>query len=232
MKARNVVASLFLVLFLVAAGGAWWLFMSIDGLVKQAIERFGPEITGVTVRVEGVRIQASEGRGTIRGLVIGNPPGFAAPHAFRLREMRLTIEPASITKPVVVIRELLLVAPDVVYERGQGSDNLALIQKNVDAWVAKHAAAKADDAPGRKFVIQNFVIRDGKAHFGTSLSSPIPDLHLHDIGKKTDGATAGEVVKQTWSALLRSVGNLASRAGAAIKEGAAGAVEGVKKLFK
>jgi len=233
MKSRNVIVSLILVLFLVAAGGAWWLFMSIDGLVKQAIERWGPEITGVTVRVDSVHIQATEGRGTIRGLLVGNPQGFSAPHALKLDEMRLTIDPASITKDAVVIRELLLVAPDVVYERGQGSDNMTVIQKHVDAWVAKNAGGgKKDAGPGKKFVIENLVVKDGKAHFGTAVSLPMPDLHLRDVGKKTGGASAGEVVKQVWGSMLGSVGNLASRAGTAIKEGAKGAMEGVKKLFK
>lgn len=226
MKSRNVIVSLILVLFLVAAGGAWWLFMSIDGLLKQAIEHWGPQITGVSVRVESVKIETAAGRGTIRGLVIGNPKGFAAPHALKLGEMRLTLDPVSVTKDVVVIKELLLVAPDVVYERGQGSDNLALIQRNVDAWVAKDAGAKkADEGPGKKFVLENVIIRDGKAHFGTTLSLPMPDLHLRDIGKKSNGATAGEALKQVWGAMLRNVGNLAARAGSAIKEG-------WNKLFK
>ena len=233
MKSRNVIVSLFLVLFLFAAGGAWWLFMSIDGLVKQAIEHWGPQITGVTVKVDSVKIRASEGSGTIRGLTVGNPKGFEAKHALTLGEMRLTIDASSITRDVVVIKELLLVAPDVVYERGQGSDNLTLIQKHVDAWVAQNAGAKKkDEGPGKKFVIENLVVKDGKAHFGTTLSSSMPDLHLRDVGRKSNGATAGEVVKQVWGAMLGSVSNLASRVGSAIKEGASGAAEGVKKLFK
>lgn len=67
---------------------------------------------------------------------------------------------------------------------------------------------------------------------GATLSAPMPELHLRDIGRKSNGATAGEVVKQVWSAMLGSVSNLASRVGSAIKEGASGAVEGVKKHFK
>ncbi len=77
-------------LALLAVGGAWWLFASLDGLVKQAIERWGPEITGVTVKVDSVRIEVAEGRGTIRGLVVGSPKGFEAPQALKLGEMRLT----------------------------------------------------------------------------------------------------------------------------------------------
>ena len=230
MKLRSGLLSFGAVVLLLVAGSAWWLYASMDRLVKQAIESWGPEITGVVVKVESVRLEPTAGRGTIRGLFIGNPKGFDAPQALRLGEMRLTLDAGSLTKDVVVIKELLLVAPDVTYERGQGSDNMTVIQKHVDAWVAKHAGKS--EGPGKKFIIENLVVRDGKAHFGTTLSSPIPDLHLRDVGKKTNGATAGEAFKQTWEALLRSVGNLASRVGSAIKEGAQGAVEGVKKLFK
>ncbi len=233
MKAKKALGIGFLVVVLAAAGGAWWLYSSMDGLVKQAIERWGPEITGVPVKVASVKIEVASGRGTIRGLEVGNPKGFDAPHALKLAEMRLTLDPASLTKDVVTVKELLVLAPEVTYERGQGSDNMATIQKNVDAWVAKHGGAKKDDAgPGKKFVIEDLVVKDGKAHFGTTLSSPIPDLHLRDVGKKSNGATAGEVVKQVWGTLWHSVGNLASRVGSAIKEGAQGAVQGVKNLFK
>jgi len=233
MKLRKVLLPAAAVAVLAVAGVGWWLFASVDGLVKQAIERWGPEITGVAVKVGSVKIEVAEGRGTIRGLVVGNPKGFEAPQALKLGEMRLTLDPASVTKDVVVIRELLLVAPDLTYERGQGSDNMTVIQKNVDAWVARHAGSKqADAGPGRKFVIENLVVKAGKARFGTTLSSPLPDLHLRDIGKKSNGATAGEAVKQVWGAMLRSVGNLASRAGAALKEGASSVGESVKKLFQ
>jgi hypothetical protein len=232
MKTRNVVLSAVLAVALAAGGAAWWLFLSLDGLVKQAIQHWGPEITGVAVRVDSVKIEVAEGRGTIRGLYVGNPKGFDAPHALTLGEMRLTLDPASITKDVVVIRELLVAAPDVVYERGHGSDNLSVIQKNIDAWVAKNAGAKKSEGPGKKFVIEHVIIKDGRAHFGTAVSAPMPDLHLHDVGKKSNGATAGEVVKQVWGAMLHSAGNLASQAGAAIKEGAARVGESVKKLFK
>jgi len=232
MKTRNVILSAVVVVVLAGGGAAWWMFLSLDGLVKRAIHKWGPQITGVTVRVDSVKIEVTEGRATIKGLYVGNPQGFAAPHALTLGEMRVTLDPASIAKDVVLVKELLLAAPDVVYERGQGSDNLSVIQKNVDAWVAKNAGAKKSKGPRKKFVIENVIVKNGKVNFGTAASAPMPDLHLRDVGKKTNGATAGEVVKQVWGALLHSAGNLASRAASAIKEGAAGVGESVKKLFR
>ncbi|HTQ76891.1 MAG TPA: hypothetical protein VMI15_02605 [Burkholderiales bacterium] len=226
---RNALAAAGAVVLL-AAGAAYWLYASLDGLVKRAIERWGPEITGVAVKVQGVKIEPAQGRGTIRGLFVGNPKGFEAPHALTLGEMRLTLDPASLAKDVIVVKELVLVAPDVVYERGPGGNNLDVIQRHVDVWVAQHSGA--DSGPGKKLVIENAYVRDGKAHFGATLSAPLPDLHLRNIGKSSNGATAGEVVQQVWGAMLRSATGIASRLGSAVKEGAKGAAEGVKKLFK
>lgn len=233
VKIRNLVLSGVIVVVLALGGGAWWFFKSLDSLVKRAIEKWGPEITGVTVRVDHVKIEVAQGRGSIRGLLIGNPKGFEAPYALKVGEIRVALDPASLTKDVVVVKELLLVSPDVIYERGQGSDNLSVIQRNVDAWVAKHAGPKgAGSGPGKKFILEHVIVRDGRAHFGTTASAPIPDLHLRDVGKRTNGATAGEVFRQVWGALLRSVGNVASHLGSTIKEGARSATEGVRKLFK
>ena len=50
----------------------------------------------------------------------------------------------------------------------------------------------------RKLIIENFYLKDAKANVsaeilqGKAMSVPIADLHLTDIGKKTNGATAGE----------------------------------------
>jgi hypothetical protein len=232
MKLRSVAVLAAVVVTLAAAGAAWWLYASRNQLLKAAIEKFGPEITGVAVSVRGVDLEPVEGRGAIRGLRLGNPKGFAAPDALRLGEMRLALDPATLTKDVIHVREIVLQSPEITYERGGGATNLQAIQKNVDDYVAQHGGGQKDAGPKKKFVVENLYVRDAKVHFGTTATLPLPDLHLRDVGKKTNGATAGEVVKECWSAILREATDLAGRAGAAIKEGVGGAVEGVKKLFK
>jgi hypothetical protein len=233
MKTRNVAIAVVLVLAVAAGGGAWWFLQSLDGLVKRAIHRWGPEITGVSVKVDSVKIEVAAGKGAIRGLVIGNPRGYEAPHALKVGELSLTLDAASLTRDVIVLKELTIASPDVVYERGPGGDNLSVIQKNVDAWVAKNAGPKqADAGPGKKFVIENLYLRNGRARFGTTASAAVPDLHLRDVGKKTNGATAGEIVKQVWGALARSVTSLAARALGAVKDGAKAVGESVQKLFR
>jgi hypothetical protein len=57
-------------------------------------------------------------------------------------------------------------------------------------------------------------------------------MHLRDIGKKSNGATAGDVVKQVWGARARSVTSVAAGVLGAVKDGAKSAGDAVKQLFK
>ena len=77
MKMLKILGVLAALVLAAVAGGAWWLYSSKDALVKAAIEKFGPEITGVAVTVEGVKLDPLEGKGTISGLKVGNPKGLS-----------------------------------------------------------------------------------------------------------------------------------------------------------
>jgi hypothetical protein len=230
---RKILLPAAALVLLALIGGLWWLYGSKDALVKAAIEKFGPEITGVGVTVRAVHLEPADGKGTISGLAMGNPKGFDAPHALQLGEMRLAIDGASLTKDVIVIKEVVLQSPEITYQRADGQSNLDAIQKNVDRYVAKLSGGKKDDdGPKKKFIIENLYVRDGKVHFGTTASLPLPDVHLRDVGKKSGGASAGDVVKSAWDAILHGATNLASRAGHAIQEGAKSVIDGAKSLFK
>jgi len=233
MKLVKRLIGVLIVVLVIVVGALWWVYASKDELVREAIEKYGPEIVAAPVSVKQVKLDPLEGKGRIAGLRIGNPKGYSAPDALKLGEMRLTLDPASVTKDVIVVKELVLVAPDVTWERANGLSNVEAIQKNIDAYVARTLgpSEKKSDAPAKKFVIEHLYVKDAKVHYGTALSMPLPDLHLRDIGKKSNGATAGEVAKQTWDAIAHGAMNLASRAGTAVKDGAQSVVKGVKGLF-
>jgi len=230
VKLRTIVLIGAAAVVLAAAGALWWVYASRDALVKQAIERFGPEITGVSVTVKRVKLEPTQGKGAIYGLEVGNPAGYGAPRAFTLGEMRLAIDFSTVTSEVIHIKEIVIDAPVITYERGPGGNNLEAIQRNIESKTG--APKKADSSPGKKFVIDNLYVRNAKAQFGETLSLPVPDLHLRDVGKQSNGASAGEIVKQVWGSLAGSATNLSSRALEGVKGGAKSAVEGVRGLFK
>ena len=242
---KKVLVGAAIVLILALVGGAWWFYHSLDSLVASAIRTFGPEITGVSIRLDGVTIEAMDGRAALHGLVVGNPPGFSTDHALSLGEISMTLDLDSLTKDVIVIKQVSIVKPDVTYELGPGGSNLDTIQRNVDRYVTQHGGANehTERNGGKKLVIEDLYIKNATAHVSTAvmqrsgMSVPVPDLHLRDIGKRSGGATAGEVVKQVLGALTHGVTRTIASRGLGgtidtLKEGTGSALDAVRGLLR
>ena len=107
-------------LILALGGGVWWFSHSLDLLVASAIRTFGPEITGVSIRLDGVTIAPMDGRAALHGLVVSNPAGFPTDHVLSLGKISMTLDLDSLTKDVIVIQQISIVKPEVSYDLGPG----------------------------------------------------------------------------------------------------------------
>ncbi|OGQ78731.1 MAG: hypothetical protein A3F90_06190 [Deltaproteobacteria bacterium RIFCSPLOWO2_12_FULL_60_19] len=246
-------------LLVVIAIGLYFFLSSLNSIVKAAVEKVGSDATQAQVRLANVDIQITSGKGAMRGLTVGNPSGFKTDRAFSLGEISLQVDVGSVTKDTVVIKEIVIAAPEVTYELATGGSNIDALQRNLNAYAGggggKTEKSKGSSEGGRKLVIENLYVRNGKVNVsatalgGKTMTTPLPDIHLTNIGKQSGGATAGQVTQQVLSAIgqaaakaatsLPEVGKLvgsmkeraAGVAGSA-KEGAAKeAGEGLKKLF-
>ena len=202
------------VVLVLAGGGAWWFYHSLDSIVASAIRTYGPKITGVSVKLSSVKIQVTDGTAELRGLELGNPKGFHTEHALSVQKISMRLNVASVTKEVVLIEEISIVQPEITYEYASGTSNLDVIQRHVEAYVADKVGNKqAAESPGtrKKIIIENLYIKGATAKVAASalkgkvMTVPVPDVHLTDIGKKSGGATAGEVTRQILTAMTRSV---------------------------
>lgn len=200
---------------LVVAGIAVYLVFNnpLGRLVKLAIEEFGPPMLQAEVKVGSVEISATDGRGTISALVLGNPKGFKAPYALKAGKIDIGIEPASLADNVVVIHTLTIDAPDINYEKGDNGANFDVLERNVEQYLG--VDANKSKGPGKKLIIDRFVLRHAHVSYNGNLSMTLPDVALSDIGKKTNGATPaqaahaiiGELAKQMALAIPRAVAN-------------------------
>ncbi len=230
---KKLLLGMLLLIVLGVGGGLWWAYRSMDGLVASAIRSYGPEITGVKVKLGSVKIVPAEGTATLQGLELGSPKGFKADHVLVLDDVKATLDVSTLTSDVVIIKELVINKPDIIYEKGAGgTSNIDALLLNVNSYVAQRLpgtqSPASGKAPGRKFVIDNVYLRNCKA----SLSHPLlgnstvgvalPDLHLTGVGRKSNGATMDEVTRQILAALSQSLG----RAAGNINLG--GAVDGIK----
>jgi hypothetical protein len=217
MKKAAIVLAVLAVLI---AGGVYWAYNSLDVIVKVALEHYGPGVTGVSVKVGDVKLSPRDGRGSLKGVEIGNPPGFSAPRAARLGEVSVSLDPSTIRAPVVVVHEIVIDAPQITYERGKGSTNLDAIQKNIEAYVKRAQASSAaegkDSKPDGKgiqhrFAIERLAIRGAKVTMtnpglkGQGLTFDLPDIELRDIGKREGGVTASEVANTVANALISRI---------------------------
>ncbi len=241
----------------VIIGIAVFLLSNLDSLVKEAVEKVGTEATQAKVSLSSVDISLKSGSGTLNGMKVGNPKGFNTPAAFELGGISVKLDIASVGKDPIVIKEIVISKPQVTYEFGGSGSNIDAIQKNVDSYAKQFSSgsgANKHDGQGPKLVIENLYIRGGKINVsaaflkGKALSTPLPDVHLKDIGKKKKGASPAEVAKKIISSMTKGAGSAvgalnldkmmqgatkaAGDAAKAVTEGAAKAVGGAGETLE
>jgi hypothetical protein len=223
------------VAILVAAivGVSAWLFTSLDSILKTAIEKYGSEITQVSVTVDHVRLSAAADEGLVDGLRIGNPKGFRTPKAVSVGAIDIAFDRASLARDVMLIRKIAVEAPHINYEAGSGGkSNFDVIQHNVEQYLGKDG--KAEKSPGRKMIVEHLTIRNIKVTYspflleGKGFDITLPDIELRDLGKAKGGITSGELVKAINDALMTRM----TRAVTSSLKGAADATRSVTDSVK
>lgn len=208
-------------LVVVVAVGIYYFASNAGKFVETAIEEQGSRVTKVDVALDAVDLSLTELKAGLRGLTVGNPAGFKTDRAVSLGEVSVKIG-KDWSKDLIVIDEVMVRAPEITYEIGGSGSNIAAIQENVQNFMDAIGGGKSSsdtsggDEGGPKVVINNFYIKDGKVNVsstllqGQSLSTPLPNIHLKDIGKKSNGASPAEVVEQIIAAITKSSSGAAS----------------------
>jgi hypothetical protein len=151
-----------------------------------------------------VKITLTEGRGTIRGLRVGNPSGFSSNDAFSLGEITLDLDTGSITESPVVVETLTIAAPEVHFEMtANAKSNVDAILANVKKYQGGgggQPAAEESGGEALKLKVQKFTFQDGKvdvdvtalAGAGKATSVALPALTMKNLGGKS-GAPPGDI---------------------------------------
>lgn len=229
----------------VLAGAGYWAYHSLDFIVKSAIEHFGPDVTGVSIKVGDVKISARDGRGSLKGVEIGNPGGFSSARAARLGEIRVAIDPLTLRDPVVVVREIAIEAPEISYERGARETNLDVIQRNISRYASGGATdTKGKPPPGERasstrYVIERITIRNARVTMtnpalkGQGITFTLPDIQLRDLGKGRGGVSASQAANIVTAALVQRIAQrVLTNFELLRKGGTQGAIDALRGLVK
>ena len=79
---RTIKVLIGIVLALVLVGAVVIFFL--DSIVRSSVEKVGPIVTKVSVKLDSAKISLFGGSGELKGLVVGNPEGFKTPEAIKV----------------------------------------------------------------------------------------------------------------------------------------------------
>src|ERR1043166_3801208 len=116
----------------------------LDGAIKRGVETIGPELTKVDVKLDAVSLSVLSGAGKLKGLVVGNPEGFKMPSAIQVGTASIGLQPGSVLADKVVIKSVLVEAPEITFETDLKGNNLSKILSNLQA-----ATGGNEATPGR-----------------------------------------------------------------------------------
>lgn len=207
-----------LAIVVVIGAGLYYFSTQIESLITAAVEKYGSQFTQVTVSLDETKLDLGSGSGAMHGLTVGNPEGFNTPYAIKLGAISLQVDPKSVTTDTIIVKEVSIDAPEITYEIGGSGSNIAAIQENVERLTGGSGGSEASSSSGDgpKVIIEHLYVRNGKVNVsatlmqGKTLTSPLPDIHLTDIGKEDDGASAGDVIKEVMDAVAAKAGSAAS----------------------
>lgn len=230
---KLLAALVFISVILLIAYFAFSLF--IEKTLIAGVETIGPRLTGTTVELNDVDLSLIAGRIEISGLEVGNPDGFKSDFSIKLGRMTLDVVPFSLIGDKVIIEEIVINGPELIYETSFRGANISKILKNVEG-VSSSAEDDSvnDDSEGKRFEIRKLVISNGKVKVankqlgGEGLVVPLVDFTITDIGTNERGATMANVVRRVMLSINTQTIASATKSGKFVGKQFEGTVDNVK----
>jgi len=220
----------------------------LDGIVKTGVNTVGPKIVKVPLTLDSIHIGILSGSATVKGLVIGNPDGYKTPNAISVGLAEVSVDVGSALSDKIIIHSVHVESPEITFEGGLSGNNLSKIVDNLNETAQSLQGSGASGAnaatpapagtkPAKKLEVDDFLITGAKVHVsltglgGREMDLPIPDIHLTDLGKGSDGMTPAELVSQVIKEITTATVHEVTVAVSGLGKDAGSAAEGaVKKL--
>lgn len=184
-----------LTIIILLAGGICGLYLNLESIVKASVAKYGSQLTGTEVALDGFRLSLRKGEAELKGLRIANPEGYQTPQILSLGSVYVRLDMRSLLKPVIVVEKIRIANPEIAYElksvaHNNVSDLLAAVNKNAAA-AAKPAADQTDAT--RAGTAKPAVSSGGSAKSATSSGGKKVIINALNItgGKVSLGATFG-----------------------------------------
>lgn len=230
-----------------------YVLLNVDSLVETGVNQFGPRITQTDVHLDNADIGLFSGSGSLDGLRVGNPVnrGFKPRNLLAVNRISVLLDRDSLLSDTVVIHEIIIQSPDIVYETQGKLDNFEALLQNIRETTgsgqesspssSQDQTASEKSRPAKKLIIENLYIREGSISAditglpGKGLTLTLPEIHLTDIGKESGGTTPAQAVAKIVNGLyggleqaFKNSGDIAMQGGQWVLDQAGGAAQEVQ----
>jgi hypothetical protein len=231
---KTLIKVVVVLLVLLVVGGVVFFSFGLNRIVETAIRKVGPRVTKTSVEVGKVKLTPFGGNGRITGLKVGNPEGFKTDSLFVMDDIEIDLDLSTLASDTVVINRVFIDTPQITYEQAMNGTNLGRLLRNLKSG-RKDVGGDTPDVPAeagpdeesepKKFVIKRFELAEAKVRMGMSLvgsqtyTLTLPDIVLEDVGEKSGGVTAAEILVVVLNAVSESLADTGGDATKALETG-------------
>ena len=197
----KVIGVAIVLLLLLVVGVFVYVGYNTNSIVKNAIETIGTQYLGAPVKVKEVEIALQEGRGTLKELEIGNPPGYTGAYAMRFGTVSVEMDASRSSSQLIVLKRITI--------HGARAAGIANTPKDTN-FRALSSNVPTSGGSAVKLIVDRLDLTNTQA----SVSSPlltrdlevnVPDVHLTDIGRSSNGVDVGTVIAQVLAPITKAV---------------------------
>jgi uncharacterized protein involved in outer membrane biogenesis len=190
-KAMKRATGLVLAVAVVLVAAVALILSRADSYIVAAVERYGEATTGTPVTLSDADISLTEGRGTLSGLTIGNTEGYDEPHALEVDTIDVTLDLASLSRNVLVVKDVLVDGARLYAEQRGERNNLTELLDHMQT------SAKAPEAGngggGGRIIIDRFRLTGARIHLAADRLDSPQTLELEPVTVQNIGRSAGGV---------------------------------------
>ncbi|HEX6997188.1 MAG TPA: hypothetical protein VF322_03525 [Gammaproteobacteria bacterium] len=186
----------------VAALAAAFLASRLDRAVIAAVERYGSAATGTAVRLRDADVQLRETAGTLTGLTVANPEGFAEDHVLTVQTVALDVALGDTSPDLIVLNEVAVTGATLTAEQRGAALNLDLLLDRLEG--GDHAP---NAEPGPRLIIDRFTLAGGRVTFISDAADgpqtlDLPEVVVEGVGRAEGGLTFGETAEALLGPIL------------------------------
>jgi uncharacterized protein involved in outer membrane biogenesis len=245
---KRLLRAIVLLIILVIVLGLVVTHFLMGALLKKGVERAGPAITKVDVRLDDASLSVLSGTGELKGLTVANPEGYKSPSAIHVGDMKVAIVPRSVFSDKVIIHSINVLAPEITFEGSLQGNNLSKLLDNIrgTSSASKGSTPGQSSSASRKIQVDDLLVTGGKINLSVNLlgnqsaAVPLPDIHLTALGQGPEGITAAELselllrnlLQAATKAMAGDLGSLGKVLGGGASGVSTGTVQQIEKATK